>query len=67
MRTFGAALRAARIESGVTVRELAELLGCSTQRVYQLQLSTGAHLSTARRVAEALGVEVADLIGGGGA
>lgn len=58
-------VRQAREDSGTTVRELADMLGCSTQWVYQLERDdSDPRKSTMERVAGALGIELT--IGGTG-
>jgi DNA-binding XRE family transcriptional regulator len=55
-----------RRKSGLTQRELGELAGVAHTTVQRLEsLSRGAYPQTLRKLAAALGVEPADLVGGG--
>ena len=59
-------LAAHRRRRGLTQRELGELAGVAHTTVQRLEsLSRGAYPSTVRKLATALGVEPADLVGGG--
>lgn len=63
-RAFGAAVRAVRIEAGVAQEELAHKAG--VERSHLGKIERGEHmptLSLALKVARALGVSAADLIG----
>ena len=54
-----------RQRHGLTQRQLRELAGVAHTTVQQLEsLSRGAYPSTVRKLATALGVEPADLVGG---
>jgi len=60
------ALAAHRQRHGLTQRQLGELAGVAHTTVQQLEsLSRGAYPQTLRKLAAALGVEPADLVGGG--
>jgi transcriptional regulator with XRE-family HTH domain len=60
------ALAAHRRRHGLTQRELGEQSGVAHTTVQQVEsLSRGAYPQTVRRLALALGVEPADLVGGG--
>jgi transcriptional regulator with XRE-family HTH domain len=59
-------LAAHRRQRGLTQRELGELAGVAHTTVQQLEsLGRGAYPRTVRKLATALGVEPADLVGGG--
>jgi transcriptional regulator with XRE-family HTH domain len=59
-------LAAHRRHHGLTQRQLGELAGVAHTTVQQLEsLSRGAYPRTVRKLATALGVEPADLVGGG--
>ena len=59
-------LAAHRRKRGLTQRELGELAGVAHTTVQRLEsLSRGAYPQTLRKLAIALGVEPADLVGGG--
>jgi transcriptional regulator with XRE-family HTH domain len=59
------ALSAHRRKHGLTQRELGELAGVAHTTVQKLEsLSRGAYPRTVRKLATALGVEPADLVGG---
>jgi transcriptional regulator with XRE-family HTH domain len=56
-------LRQARQRSGLTQRELGELAGVGKGTVSELEAGRrGAYPRTTRRLAEALGIKVADLM-----
>ena len=58
-------LRACRQSRGLTQRELGKLAGVSTGTVYRLENARrGAYPVTVRKLAAALGVEPAHLVGG---
>jgi transcriptional regulator with XRE-family HTH domain len=58
-------LAAHRRRHGLTQRELGELAGVAHTTVQKLEsLSRGAYPQTLRKLATALGVEPADLVGG---
>jgi transcriptional regulator with XRE-family HTH domain len=58
-------LRACRQSQGLTQRELGKLAGVSTGTVYRLENARrGAYPMTVRKLAEALGVAPARLVGG---
>ncbi len=58
-------LRACRQSKGLTQRELGRLAGVSAGTVYRLEnLRRGAYPVTVRRLATALGVAPASLVGG---
>ena len=62
MRSKPAALRAARQRQGHTVTALAELSGVSKQRISDLESSAvGSMPPTAKRLADALGVDIEDI------
>ena len=62
MRIKPAALRAARQRQGHTVTALAELSGVSKQRISDLESSAvGIMPPTAKRLADALGVDIEDI------
>jgi transcriptional regulator with XRE-family HTH domain len=55
-----------RRKGGLTQRELGELAGVAHTTVQRLEsLGRGAYPQTLRKLATALGVEPADLVGGG--
>jgi len=59
-------LAAHRRRRGLTQRELGELAGVAHTTVQRLEsLGRGAYPQTLRKLATALGVEPADLVGGG--
>ena len=59
------ALAAHRRRRGLTQRQLGELAGVAHTTVQRLEsLSRGAYPQTLRKLATALGVEPADLVGG---
>ena len=59
-------LAAHRRRRGLTQRQLGELAGVAHTTVQRLEsLSRGAYPQTLRKLATALGVEPADLLGGG--
>jgi DNA-binding XRE family transcriptional regulator len=56
-------LRQARQRSGLTQRQLGELAGVGKGTVFELEVGRrGAYPRTTRRLAEALGTKVADLM-----
>jgi DNA-binding XRE family transcriptional regulator len=56
-------LRQARQRAGVTQRELARIAGASKNTITELEVGRrGAYPRTVRRLAEALGTKVADLM-----
>ena len=58
-------LRAARQKAGLTQNELAKLAGVGRGTVYRLEtLERGGYPRTLRRLARALGVTPAQLVGG---
>lgn len=63
MQTRPAALRSARERRGHTHTSLAEAAGLSKQRISQLEagVDPGILPTTAKRLAEALGVEITDI------
>ena len=62
MRSKPAALRAARQRQGHTVTALAKLSGVSKQRISDLESSAvGIMPPTAKRLADALGVDIEDI------
>lgn len=62
MRSKPAALRAARQRQGHTVTALAKLSGVSKQRISDLESgAVGIMPPTAKRLADALGVDIEDI------
>ena len=61
--TIGEAIKDARIKAGVTQAELAERLGISPQAVSQYERGKkNPRLSTIQKFADALGIDVSDLL-----
>lgn len=57
-------LKAARIAKGVTQAELAQRIGVTTQAISSFEKGTKApKMETVKRIAEALGISVAELYG----
>lgn len=62
-QTFGEAVRQIRTREQVSVSTVAGRLGCTTQRIYQIENSSlDPRLSTVVRVAEALGVTAVEIV-----
>ena len=60
-------LRELRLERALALRELGELSGVSLQTIWRIEAGRqGAHPRTIRKLAQALGVEPAELVKGGG-
>jgi transcriptional regulator with XRE-family HTH domain len=60
-------LRELRRERALALRELGELSGVSLQTIWRIEAGRqGAHPRTIRKLAQALGVEPAELVKGGG-
>ncbi len=60
-------LRELRRERALALRELGELSGVSLQTIWRIEAGRqGAHPTTIRKLAQALGVEPAELVKGGG-
>ncbi len=59
-------LRELRRERALALRELGELSGVSLQTIWRIEAGRqGAHPTTIRKLAQALGVEPAELVKGG--
>lgn len=56
-------LVAARLNAGMTQRELAEATGVPYQTIQRLEGGLGARPSNVKRIADFFGVKVTDLIG----
>lgn len=56
------AIRNARMRRGMSVVELAELAGMAAKTVYEIERGNPCRISTVRRIAEALQVEVEALL-----
>ena len=58
-------LRELRLERALALRELGELSGVSLQTIWRIEAGRqGAHPRTIRKLAQALGVEPAELVKG---
>lgn len=67
IRVDGKRLQALRAEQALTLRDLGARSGVAYDTINKLELGRrGAHASTIRRLAQALGVEPAELIEKGG-
>lgn len=60
---FGQALRALRLDRGLTPTELAKIMGCSRVQVHRIEASTNLTEASARRYADALGCSAELLLG----
>ncbi|MBX6396153.1 MAG: helix-turn-helix transcriptional regulator [Alicyclobacillaceae bacterium] len=64
---IGERLKELRLQRGMTVRELAEKAGVSQSYVYAVEAGTrGSRVDKLMRIARALDVDIATLVGDGG-
>ncbi len=58
----GRAIRNTRLRRGMSVAELAEKAGMAAKTVYDIERGSATRITTVRKVAAALDVEIAELL-----